>query len=142
MTLKTQTEITIVAFLDTSNKVQLFLANSGTALQASDEVYDHFSKGTKDKEVTVTVVSTSDTVAVIPVSDSSDSWTWNNKPPVMSGTVKFYYAQGTCKMLSEGASETDVFNIKVGNYTADPTVVISRGGTSSNVVIGSGPKQG
>jgi hypothetical protein len=37
---------------------------------------------------------------------------------------------------------TNAFTIEVNGIQADPTVVIKRGGTANNLVVGSGPKQG
>jgi hypothetical protein len=137
--LSTQTQITILAALDSSNNVQLFLANDVAALDSSDKVKDGFSGSTKDANVTVTVMSTSGAVSV---SSSSNPGTWNNNLSVSSGAVTLYYAQATYDMPSKGDKETDTFTITVGGYTADPTIVISRGGTGNNIVIGPRPKQG
>ena len=139
--LSTQTQITIIAALDSSsNSVQLFLANAVAALDASGKVKDRFSGSTKDTSVTVTVMSTS---APVSVSGSSNPELWNNDLRVKSGNVTLYYAQATYPMpTSKDDPETDTFTISVNDVPADPTVVISRGGPGNNLVVGSGPKQG
>jgi hypothetical protein len=137
--LSTQTQITIIAALDGNNNVQLFLANNVAALDPSDTVKDGFAGRTKDASVTVTVMSTSGAVSV---SSSSSSGLWQNSQSVASGDVTLYFAQATYDMPSKGNTEKDTFTISVGGYTADPTVVISRGGTGNNVVIAPGLKQG
>lgn len=137
--LSTQTQITILAALDSSNNVQLFLANNVAALDPSDKVIDGFEGSTKDTSVTVTVMSTSGEVSV---SSSSSSGLWNNNQSIQSGDVTLYYAQATYPMPSKGGKEKDSFTISVAGCNADPTVVISRGGTGTNLVIGPAPKQG
>ncbi len=140
--LSKQTQITIVAALDSSsNKVQLFLANPCAALDASDQVTDTFSGSTEALSVTVTVLSANGEVDVKNTSDSSGSWSWTPSQG-KAGGAPIYYSSATCNMLSTVVQVKDTFTIKVKGVLADPTVVITRGGPSNNVVVGSRPKQG
>lgn len=137
---KQKTQITIVAVLDGS-EVKLFLANDGLALQDSDRVKDKFKEQTSILGVTVTVLSANDEVSVSNSPDSLGSWSWTPSSGVTVGGATVYYSSATCAMPSKG-HVTDKFTIKVGGLTADPTVVITRGGTGAHLVIDSGPKQG
>lgn len=133
-----QTQITIVGAVD-GNNVKLFLANSGVPLDASDTVKDKFSKNTTDSSVGVTVVSVNGPVTV---TNTSGPWTWTQNEPVTVGASTIYSASTTGDIPGQGASVTNEFNIEVNGIQADPTVVIKRGGTANDLVVGSGPKRG
>lgn len=132
-----QTQITIVAVVD-DNNVKLFLANSGVSLDASDEIKDKFAKKTTASSVTVTVMSANGPVSV---TNTSGPWSWA-QDQVSAGDATVYFSSATGDMPGKGDSVTDGFSIEVNGISADPTVVITRGGTSNNLVVGSGPKHG
>lgn len=137
--LSKQTQITIVAAVDDDNKVNLFLANSGVSLEASDTVQDKFKKNTTDSSVGVTVVSVNGPVTV---TNTSGSWTWTQNQPVTVGASTIYSASATGSIPGQGEEVSNAFTIAVNGIPADPTVVIKRGGTANDLVVGSGPKQG
>ena len=135
--LSTQTQITIMAAV-AGNNVQLFLANSGVSLDASDTVQDKFASDTTDSSVAVTVVSANGPVTV---TNKSGSWTWTQNQ-VSAGGATLYYSSATGDIPDQGTSVSNRFTITVNGIKADPTVVIRRGGTANNLVVGSEPKQG
>lgn len=135
--ISTQTQITIMAAVDGSN-VKLFLANSGVMLDASDTVKDKFAGNTTASSIAVTVVSANGPVTV---TNTSGSWTWTQNQ-VSAGGATLYYSSATGDMPGKGDSASNEFNIEVNGIQADPTVVIKRGGTANDLVVGSGRKQG
>jgi hypothetical protein len=137
-TVSDKTDITILAQLNSSNQVQLFLLETLTALTSEDKVKDQFSKDSKHSTVSVRCVSTDDTVTVRNVG-SGPSW---SPGTVTSNGVTLYFSDATFDIPSKGSKATkDSFTIQVGSFLADPTVVISRGGpNSNNVSLGTGGK--
>jgi hypothetical protein len=136
--LSKQTQITIVAAVD-GNNVKLFLANSGVSLDASDSVKDKFSNNSDASSVTVTVLSANGQVTV---TNTAGSWTWTQSQ-ITAGDSTIYYSSATGAIPAPGEDPaTNAFTIEVNGIQADPTVVIKRGGTANNLVVGSGPKQG
>lgn len=136
--LSKQTQITIVAAVD-GNSVKLFLANSGVSLDASDSVKDKFTKNSDASSVGVTVISVNGPVTV---NNTSGPWTWTPNEPVTVGASTIYSASTTGDIPGQGSSVSNEFNIAVNGIPADPTVVIKRGGTANDLVVGSGRKQG
>lgn len=135
--ISTQTQITIMAAVDGSN-VKLFLANSGVSLDASDTVKDKFAGNTNASSITVTVISANGPVTV---TNTSGSWTWAQNQ-ITAGDSTIYFSSATGDIPGKGDSVTNEFTIEVDGIQADPTVVIKRGGTANNLVVGSRPKQG
>lgn len=136
---KEKPDITILGKLNSHNQLELFLLETLTALDADDKVKDTFSPKSKEDTVVVMCVSTDNTVTVTNVG-SGPSWSPGS---VCNNGVTLYYSTATFDIPDKGSSATkDSFTIKVGNVTADPTVVITRGGTGNNFSLGTAGKEG
>jgi hypothetical protein len=126
------TGMTIIAKLNSSNVVQLFLVENLVILTEEDEADDEFGYQTTNTNVTVRVISTDNTVTV--TNNNGGGPTWNSGSTPADG-VTFYWSIAQFPIPTSQGNFSDSFSIQVGSYSADPTVVITRGGSGNNVAL-------
>jgi hypothetical protein len=125
LNLTDQTSIIILGKLyNNDTQVQLFLLNSLAALGSDDSINDSY---VSTSPASVQVVSMDGKVTIENVTDGGPAW---NLSAVYANGLKLSYASTSLTVPAEGTPPVqDEFNILVHGIKADPTVIISRGGT-------------